>query len=609
MEGQRAGDGRETGKYQIVEPLKRGGTAAIYLAVMRGENRFSREVVIKRPLPHLVADRRLRSMFIDEAHIASRLSHPNIVQVIDLVAREDEIYLVLEYLKGRDLRELLRRSSELGRKLPIDVSVWIAAEMCAGLDFAHNAADADGRPLNLVHRDVSPKNVRITDRGAVKLIDFGIARVEHRITETAPGSVKGTLGYMSPEQVMGEEVDRRCDVFSAGICLFQMLTARNPFDADNLQERVQRLVHSPIPKVAEFTPEIDSRLEQIVQRFLERDLQGRYQTAGEAQRDLEAYYADLSLASPRQRAVELLEEMFPDIHENHPRLKELLTTLSGLEESSEELMSWGDAEANTAISSRAEPLDPTARDSAGAWSAWADPPAPPPMTHGLDPDTTDASVSGEAAKESGAEDRRQFKGGLAVGLLLAGVVLLAAGAWTIGRFGGEPDVIEVVSSGGSSRAVEPEPEPPESGETRIQETKARPKPRKSRPRVSSKTGPSPRDYFKAGSKRAKDGEPDEAVLLYTLAYAGSGSRVNPAIYRNLALAHESMGQPSKVRACFNMYLSVRPSASDAGRIRALLDNYPPAPSVDCVSRGEIRAAKKRAGRIGAKLQGWLDSAD
>jgi serine/threonine protein kinase len=318
------------GKYQVIEPIKTGGTALIELAIMRGENNFSREVVLKRPLPHLLADRSLRAMFLDEAHLASRLAHPNVVQVIDLVARDDEIFLVLEYLRGRDLREVIKRGTERGRVVPPDIAAYITAEAAAGLGYAHDATTPDGVPLGLVHRDVSPKNLRITDNGAVKVIDFGIARAEFRQSETAPGSVKGTLGYMSPEQVLGEAVDRRSDIFSLGICLFQMLTGRNPFDGGTLRERVSKLIQEPIPHVRELVPDVDARLEAIVERALERDLDRRYPRMEALARDLEAYLADLRLASPRQRLVAHLESLFPDLHQLPPRLQEALSNSSSL---------------------------------------------------------------------------------------------------------------------------------------------------------------------------------------------------------------------------------------------------------------------------------------
>ena len=318
----------KVGKYHIVKPLKLGGTAAIYLAVMRGENNFSREVVIKRPLPHLVAEGRSRHMFIDEAHIASRLSHPNVCQVLDLVAREDELYIVLEYLRGVDLREVLKRCIHLGRMVPPDIAVWLAVEVAAGLDYAHHATTVDGSPLNLVHRDVSPKNIRVTFEGAVKVIDFGIARAEHRITRTSSGTIKGTLGYMSPEQILGDDIDRRSDIFAFGIVLFQTLTLRNPFDGPSLKERVRKLTQAPIPSVKAFNAELDDDLAEIVARCLERDVADRYQRLRDAQVALDRYLARLQVVSSRQRLIDFLADIFPKFDEFDADLKAALFEVS-----------------------------------------------------------------------------------------------------------------------------------------------------------------------------------------------------------------------------------------------------------------------------------------
>ena len=317
-------DGGIPGKYRVVRPLRVGGTASIYLAVMRGENAFSREVVIKRPLPHLVADERARLMFVDEAHIAARLQHPNICQVLDLVSREGEVYLVLEYLRGIDLRELIKDCVARQEFLSAELAVWIAAEVASALHYSHEAKGLRGEPLELVHRDVSPKNIRLTFEGSVKLIDFGIARAAGRATETAAGTIKGTLGYMSPEQILGDEIDRRSDVFAFGICLYQMLTCRNPFDGATLRERVRRLTQEPVPNLRSFHPALDEDIERVVSRCLERDPGLRYASMLEVQKDLERYLARLHVVSPRQTLVRHLEAHFAEAQQLDPTLAHAL---------------------------------------------------------------------------------------------------------------------------------------------------------------------------------------------------------------------------------------------------------------------------------------------
>ena len=631
-------------KYRVVEPLKTGGTAAIYLAVMRGENRFTREVVIKRPLPHLLADRRLRAMFVDEAMIAARLSHPNIVQVIDLVDREDEVFLVLEFLKGADLREIIKRCRELGRLIPIELGVWMGAEVCSGLDFAHNATSADGAPLNLVHRDISPKNVRVTDNGAVKVIDFGIARAENRVTETAPGSVKGTLGYMSPEQVMGEAIDRRSDIFAVGILLFQVLTGRNPFDAKTLKDRVQRLIHAPIPRASEFNPELDDVIDQIIAKCLERDIDARYQRASEIESDLSNWLAKQQIAAPRERMIEFLEEIFPKIHELPKRLREVLTSYTG-SSSDDELASWG-APVRLSESPDGASSVPTIQSSSNAppeaaFSAWAGDPAsafgggPPPMSApgSLPPPgvAPAAHASGSADSVQTVTHKRSPPNRL---MLVAGVLLFVVAGlalWGAGRMSATPQFVVSTLDPPSKPAVPIKAEDP----TAVVDTKppqdAVPSkaPRKHvRPDAPSKAvvrkKPPPkkataarptkgrlgraRKYLKTGLHLSKQGNMDDALFMYQLAYAHSGQNPNPAIYRNLALVHRQLGAAGKVRSCFNLYLEARPGASDAGQIRALLSASASAKPVPCVSGNEAAGAKKRARRVGAVIDAWVRDA-
>jgi serine/threonine-protein kinase len=642
------------GKYQVIEAIKTGGTALIELAIMRGENNFSREVVLKRPLPHLLADRSLRAMFLDEAHLASRLAHPNVVQVIDLVARDDEIFLVLEYLRGRDLREVIKRGTERGRVVPPDIAAYITAEAAAGLGYAHDATTPDGVPLGLVHRDVSPKNLRITDNGAVKVIDFGIARAEFRQTETAPGSVKGTLGYMSPEQVLGEAVDRRSDIFSLGICLFQMLTGRNPFDGGTLRERVSKLIQEPIPHVRELVPDVDARLEAIVERALERDLDRRYPRMEALGRDLEAYLADLRLASPRQRLVAHLESLFPDLHQLPPRLQEALSNSSSLsarggaallDAAREAHANAATAQVSPAQVSRAMDADtPSAATGPSAYSSWSEPPA---IVGAAD----SAAPKGPGASERATlTDTAAARRGPPLWVAAAGAVavLVAVALWIqtdratvvqlpeAGRDAEAPapsTLVPSVAATAASPAASVATSTRSAGGTTSTSAVvvaptaapiATPRPSLSpgdvppgasvspgRAPASGKPGRgahTPRELLRAGAYLARLGQLEDAELLYRVAYGRSEGRVDPAIYKNLGLLHRDRGEVDKLRACFNMYLSKRPAGADAARVRALLAGFPAAPSVPCVSEGEAREAEVVARRAGARVDGWVAAA-
>jgi len=635
------------GKYQVIESLKTGGTALIELAIMRGENNFSREVVLKRPRPDLLADRQLRAMFLDEAHLASRFSHPNVVQVIDLVAREDEVFLVLEHLRGRDLRELIKRSNELGRLIPADITAYIVAESAAGLGYAHDATTPDGQPLNLVHRDVSPKNIRITDAGAVKVIDFGIARADFRQTETAPGSVKGTLGYMSPEQVLGDVVDRRSDVFSLGICLFQMLTGRNPFDGANLQERIGKLIHVPVPRASEVVRDLDPRLDAIVHRSLDRDVDKRYPDMRALRDDLEQYLADQRLASPRQRLVTFLEAIFPDIHQLTPRLQEALSTSSSLSmRGAAELVdaareAQANAPTNHVAPASIDPRPDTAIVLAPANlpypspqarevnSSWAELPLSVPPLDG-DTKTGSPGASELATVTALPKASRVARGAVGAGIA-ALLIGFGAAAWVISTNDGvsslaiEPQPPVVSQAPDPMPSTTPAPMPSTTPApmpsttpvaTPVATVAPTPVPSSSPSETTAAASPSPRvtpkparygprDLLKAGARLARAGQLDDAELLYRLAYARSGASVDPAVFKNLGLLHREQGDVPKLRACFNMYLSRRGGGEDAQKIRALLAGFPAAPSVACVTPGEAAAAEKIAARVGARIEGWV----
>ena len=597
------------GKYQIIQPIKTGGTAAIYLAIMHGENRFTREVVIKRPLPHLLADPRLRNMFIDEAHVQSRLSHPNIVQVIDLVSKDAEVYLVIEYLSGRDLRELHSRLTEQKRLMPLALAVWMGAEICAGLHFAHEVTAPSGAPLNLVHRDVSPKNVRITDRGAVKLIDFGIAQFENRLTETREGSVKGTLGYMAPEQLMGELVDRRADVFAFGICLFQMIGGQNPFAAGSLKERIQKLIHEPLPSLQALNPKVDETLEAIVVKCLARDPDERYATAEAVQNDLQHYLLGLQVASPRQELVAFLEEMFPDIHDPPLRLREALTAISSGSFVRQDA-------ANSNLGTDIPDLEPTAQvPSSPPDPSEAEPPSVPlPRT------MTDARRDIEEATRPRVAERATLLALVVVVLLLSSVTL-----WTfVGpKADGDGPKVESIEDASVVAAIVPPPSFEDAGAATFAPDASTPAPIAAPtggPSGTIKTtGRSPlpnreerraqiRGFLKAGVYLSKQGRHEDSMFVYRLAFARSGSAVDPALYRNLALVHRQRNELSKMRACFNMYLSKRPNAPDASQIKSLLAAYPASKSDRCVSKTEANLADKRARRMGAKIAGWVEAA-
>ncbi|MEO1234355.1 MAG: protein kinase [Myxococcota bacterium] len=602
-------DSREVrGKYRVVRPLKVGGTASIYLAVMRGENAFSREVVIKRPLPHLVADGRARLMFVDEAHIAARLQHPNVCQVLDLVSRDDEVYLVLEYLRGVDLRELIKDGIRRRICLPVELAVWIAVEIASGLHFAHEAKGLDGRPLNLVHRDVSPKNIRITFEGSVKLIDFGIARADNRATETAAGTIKGTLGYMSPEQILGDSVDRRSDVFAFGICLFQMLTNKNPFDGASLAERVRRLTQDPIAGVRRYRPEVRPELEAIVARCLERPIDARYPTLAEAQADLEDELSRLGASSPRKRLVGWLEQHFRKARDDTDLdLASALTAAQTLDPIDPSVpLTFPDDE--PARSSRGHVTGPTF--------------TPPPSERNTEAERVgDTRQVPPPSSKGGAGPRRGVIGGVAAA---AAAGFLVASVWASGALDAPRAlVVETVVAAPEAlapKAANPTLEiapvaPPTEVDSPpvVPSPKVRPPRRRPRPAGGLKGAlPSGREgarlYFRAALARARAGRPDEAQLLYELSFLESRPNPPPNLHLNLGLLARDQGDLKRARACLEGYLALRPDGPEAGALRKMVEGLPKTSGRGCVSAKEGARARRRRLRSGAAVKTWIDAA-
>src|SRR5947209_7397365 len=225
-------DGVPFGNYRLQRRLARGGMAEVFLARLIGVEGFERRVAIKRILPHLSESEEFRGMFLDEARLAAQLTHPNIVHIYDFGKVDDYYFIAMEYVDGVDLGRMIRRARE--KPVPFELCARILADVCAGLEFAHNAVDGMGRKLNVVHRDVSPQNVLVTYDGGVKLVDFGIAKAAFAAERTRPGVVKGKYAYMSPEQVEGRSLDGRSDVFSAGICLYELVTGMPLYRRDDI---------------------------------------------------------------------------------------------------------------------------------------------------------------------------------------------------------------------------------------------------------------------------------------------------------------------------------------------------------------------------------------
>ena len=283
--------GRFVGSYRIERRLRGGGMAEIYLArAPAGMLDVERAVVLKALPTALASDAHWLSMFYDEARLAARLDHPNLVRVLDLLLDDGRPHIVMEYVNGRDLRLVLRRAQALGVALPPGLACHILAEVLAALAYVHSRRDASGRPLGLVHRDVSPANLMVTFAGGVKLIDFGIAKAAQQLRSelTAAGQFKGKCCYSAPEQVRCRDIDARTDLFAAGIVLWELVTGRRLFARPTDFDSLRAILNEPIPPLGAFAADVPEALEAIVARALAREPADRYASAETMRADLEA---------------------------------------------------------------------------------------------------------------------------------------------------------------------------------------------------------------------------------------------------------------------------------------------------------------------------------
>jgi serine/threonine protein kinase len=268
------------GRYTILGKLADGGMAEIFLAVQHGAEGFEKQLVLKRILTQYSADPQFRNMLLDEAHISMSLQHGNIVQVLDLGVAAGRYFLALELVDGWDLEKVLQRAYAAQMVFPTALGLYVVSQVCRALAYAHGKS-RDGKPLGIVHRDISPNNVLISTEGEVKLADFGIAKAQRKREQTAAGVIKGKVAYMSPEQAQGMVIDRRSDIFSVGSMLYRMMTDKLPFEANNDLEsllRVQKAEFTP-PQVAK--PEMGESLAAIIRRAMRLHPAERYQTAEE----------------------------------------------------------------------------------------------------------------------------------------------------------------------------------------------------------------------------------------------------------------------------------------------------------------------------------------
>ncbi len=318
------GGGRQrVDRYELIGEIASGGMATVYLARLTGVGGFQRFVAMKRLHPHLAGEKEFVEMFLDEARLAAGIHHPNVVPILEVGASPVGYYLVMEYVEGDTLARLLARASTKGNRLPVPIVLRIMIDMLAGLHAAHELRDDHGAPVNLVHRDVSPQNVLVGADGIARITDFGVARAASRLTNTRVGQLKGKIAYMAPEQASGSpDLDRRADVFAAGIVIWEALSSKRLFKADNEAATLSRVMSEPIPDLSGLVPGISKELVLAINGALERDVDKRFTSCAQFADALEAAALKRDgIAQSRELAAYVREVMGHEIEQQRDAVR------------------------------------------------------------------------------------------------------------------------------------------------------------------------------------------------------------------------------------------------------------------------------------------------
>lgn len=289
------------GRYELLDTIASGGMATVYLGRAVGAGGFERLVAIKTMHPHLSNEPDFVAMFLDEARLAARIRHPNVVGTIDIQQDEIGLLLVMEYVEGPSVSQMLRALNKQKKSLPLDIAARIMLDVLAGLHAAHELCGSNGEPLNVVHRDVSPQNVLVGVDGISRIMDFGVARAESRISSTKGGDAKGKVAYMAPEQAMQKELDRRVDVYAAGLVFWELLTGRRMLRGDNDMIIMNQIFHGDHVPPHEVVPSVPPEISEIVLKAISRERDDRYPTTAAFAEAIDRVLptVNITAASPR----------------------------------------------------------------------------------------------------------------------------------------------------------------------------------------------------------------------------------------------------------------------------------------------------------------------
>jgi serine/threonine-protein kinase len=313
-------------RYLPLLKIASGGMATVHVGAKLAEHDFVHLVALKRPHQHLLEDFGFRDALLREANVASKLRHANVVSVRDVDAIGDSIQLVMDYVEGASLGQILVRASKLGVPLPPAAAIAVARDSCAGLESLHALSDADGTPRHFVHRDVSPQNILVGLDGVARITDFGLAKCARASEQpTTQGTLKGKLGYMAPEYVKGEAIDRRADVFAMGVVLWEALAGRRLFRGENDAETLQRVVHAPIPPISAIVPELHPDFDDVLACALERDPARRFPSMIELREAIEGAGTLSLFERQKQSVIAHVERAFgADLEDRRKQIARLL---------------------------------------------------------------------------------------------------------------------------------------------------------------------------------------------------------------------------------------------------------------------------------------------